>query len=292
MKGSIFRNLIIFIFFILFGCSDEKYDFGKVKAPTDLKIITSIKGLAAAKPNGDGSGKVTFNAEAKDAITYKFVYGLEKKMFPSGEYTHTFDKSGINKYKVQILAIGMGGLSINKYHTVNVYYKGKPTSPPVSSPSPPDRDASKYISIFSNKYTDKTGSNFFPDWGQGNNGSSASYHDLKGDKMLKYTKLSYQGLVFASSIDVSGMKLHIDIWIADEKDIKTIDIYLKDGAGNEKFLRKKLKSQSWTSLDIPMSEFQKAGVKDLTTIELFKFEASKPWAKATVFIDNIYFYKD
>ena len=46
----------------------------------------------------------------------------------------------------------------------------------------------------------------------------------------------------------------------------------------------------WTSLDIPISDYTDQG---LTVTEIFQMKfVGTPWAAGTVFIDNIYFYKD
>ena len=84
--------------------------------------------------------------------------------------------------------------------------------------------------------------------------------------------------------------LHIDIWTATSM---TIDIYpLPNGVvpANEKFVTKSLVANQWNSFDIPLSDFTSQGLP-ISNLKQFKFVGT-PWAAGTVFIDNIYFYKN
>jgi hypothetical protein len=142
------------------------------------------------------------------------------------------------------------------------------------------------IGIYGSKYTNLSGTNFFPDWGQAGQGSSWAEFDLNGDKMLQYIKLSYQGIQF-NTTNISAMQyLHMDIWTADVNAIETFLIR----AGLEKSVKKNLTANSWNSIDIPLTDYTSQGLS-LNDIFQFKF-VGDGWAAGTVFIDNIYFYKN
>lgn len=97
--------------------------------------------------------------------------------------------------------------------------------PTTSAPAPPTRQEANVISIYGSKYTNVAGTNYFPDWEQGGQGSSWSEFDLSGDKMLNYIKLSYQGIALAdnTSIDVSNMEFfHMDVWTADVQKLRRL----------------------------------------------------------------------
>lgn len=162
--------------------------------------------------------------------------------------------------------------------------------PTVSAPAPPNRQAANVISIYGSKYTNITGTDFFPDWGQAGQGSSWSEFDLNGDKMLNYTKLSYQGIALDENvtIDVTTMEfLHMDVWTADLQQLETFLISKTNG---EKAVVKNLVANEWTSIEIPVSAFTSQG---LTVADIFQLKlVGTPWASGTVFIDNIYFYKE
>lgn len=159
--------------------------------------------------------------------------------------------------------------------------------PLTAAPRQQTRVASDYISIYAGAYDNESSVNTFPDWGQGGQGSSWTTFDLNGDTMLQYTNLSYQGIDFGGSYDVSGMEyVHLDVWTADVNRIQTF--LISQGSG-EQAVWTDLTADQWTSIDIPISAFTDQGL-DVTDIFQFKF-VGDPWAAGTVFIDNVYFYR-
>ena len=169
-------------------------------------------------------------------------------------------------------------------------------APTTAAPIPPARQPEDLISIFSDEYSNIPGTNFFPDWGQGGQGSSWAMFDLAGDEMLQYINLSYQGIAFAGGIlaDVSNMEyLHLDVWTSQNGDITDLETFIINNAGGtvtEAPVTSSLNAGQWTSLDIPISDYTDQG---LTVTEIFQMKfVGTPWAAGTVFIDNIYFYKD
>ena len=169
-------------------------------------------------------------------------------------------------------------------------------APVVSATTPPARQPEDVISIFSSAYTDVPGTNYFPDWGQGGQGSSWTMFDLAGDEMLQYINLSYQGIALAdgTSIDVSNMEyLHLDVWTSENGDITDLETNVINNAGGtvtQAPVTSSLTAGEWTSLDIPISDYTDQG---LTVTEVFQLMVvGTPWATGTVFIDNIYFYKE
>ncbi|AOW20696.1 hypothetical protein [Urechidicola croceus] len=165
--------------------------------------------------------------------------------------------------------------------------------PLASAPTPPARLDTDVISIFSSAYTNLEGVNYFPDWGQGGQGSSWTMFDLSGDEMLQYINLSYQGIALAdgTSVDVSTMEyLHLDVWTTDI--VTDIETSLINGpsATTEAPVTSSLTPNDWTSIEIPISDYIDQG---LTVSEIFQLKfVGEPWAAGTVFIDNIYFYKE
>ena len=118
MKAIKINFLLLTI--LLFSCQQETFKMTPLKIPSDIVLTTQLKGVNASNPNGDGSGEVTFVATAKNAITYQFVLGTDKQLFPSGTYTHTFTKIGVHGYTVTILAKGAGGATVSTTKTVKV----------------------------------------------------------------------------------------------------------------------------------------------------------------------------
>jgi hypothetical protein len=248
------------------------------KAPENL-VVTIENDAAVSK-------KVTVKTTADNAISYDVYFGEAGKTDPvSGSIgtnvSYTYQAAGNYTIKVVAKSASSKTLEYTKIFTVTLVNK-----PSTAAPTPPNRQATDVISIYSAKYTTVAGTNYFPDWGQAGNGSSWAEFDLNGDKMLNYINLSYQGIELASgtTIDVSAMEfIHMDVWTSDAQKINTFLISKTKG---EKAVIKDLTAGSWTSLDIPISAFTSQG---MTVADIFqlKFEGT-PSAKGTVFIDNIY----
>ena len=236
------------------------------------------------------SKKVNVTATADFALFYDVYFGETGTTDPipvnNGEsISYVYKEAGT--YTIRIVSKS-AAIKTTQY-TVDFIVSAinKPTS---SAPEPANRIASDVISIYSAKYTNVAGTNYFPDWGQGGQGSSWAEADVNGDKMLQYIKLSYQGIQLADgvTINVSGMKyLHMDVWTADLTKIETSLISKSNG---EKPVTKDLTANQWTSIDIPISAFTSQGLTVADIVQL-KFVGT-PSAAGTVFIDNIYFYKD
>lgn len=251
------------------------------KAPENL-VVTIENDLAVSK-------QVNITATADYALFYDVYFGEAGKPDPiaanNGEtLSYTYANAGVYTIRVVSKSAAVKTTEYSKEFTVTVVNK-----PFASAATPPNRQASDVISIYGSKYTAVAGTNYFPDWGQGSQGSSWAEFDLNGDKMLNYIKLSYQGIALAenTTIDVSGMEfLHMDVWTADLEKIETSLISKTSG---EKPVVKNLVANQWNSIDIPISAFTNQGMSVADIIQL-KFVGT-PWATGSVFIDNIYFYK-
>ncbi|MBU2061884.1 MAG: PKD domain-containing protein, partial [Bacteroidetes bacterium] len=251
------------------------------KAPENL-VVTIENDLAVSK-------QVNITATADYALFYDVYFGEAGKPDPiaanNGEtLSYTYANAGVYTIRVVSKSAAVKTTEYSKEFTVTVVNK-----PFTSAATPPNRQASDVISIYGSKYTAVAGTNYFPDWGQGGQGSSWAEFDLNGDKMLNYIKLSYQGIALAenTTIDVSGMEfLHMDVWTAD---LEKIETSLISKASGEKPVVKNLVANQWNSIDIPVSAFTSQGLSVADIIQL-KFVGT-PWATGSVFIDNIYFYK-
>lgn len=251
------------------------------KAPENL-VVTIENDLEVSK-------KVNVKATADYALFYDVYFGEAGKPDPisanNGEsLSYTYQNAGVYTIRLVSKSAAIKTTEFIKEFTVTIVSK-----PFTSAATPPNRQASDVISLYGSKYTNVVGTNFFPDWGQGNQGSSWAEFDLNGDKMLNYIKLSYQGIALADgkTIDVSGMEfLHMDVWTADLQKLETSLISKTNG---EKPVVKNLVANQWNSIDIPISAFTSQG---LTVADIFQLKfVGTPWAEGSVFIDNIYFYK-
>jgi len=254
------------------------------QAPQNL-VVTIENDAAVSK-------QVNVNATAEFALTYEVDFG-ETGVDPisgnDGEtVSHVYQNPGIYTITVTSMSAAIETLTYTEEFEVTAIVQ-----PLESAPTPPARAEADVISIYSAAYTDVEGTNYFPDWGQGGQGSAWATFDLNGDEMLQYINLSYQGIALAdgTSVDVSGMEfLHLDVWTADVvTDIETSLINNAGGTVTEAPIVSALSADSWTSIEIPISDYTDQG---LTVSEIFQLKfVGTPWATGTVFIDNIYFYK-
>ena len=251
------------------------------RAPENLKVVIT-NDLAVSK-------KVTVTATADFALFYDVYFGEAGNLDPisvnNGEsVSYIYQEPGV--YTIRVVSKSAAIATTEHVEDFTVTLVNKPNT---SASTPPNRQAADVISIFSSKYTDVAGTNYFPDWGQAGQGSSWAEFDLNGDKMLNYINLSYQGIALAdnTSINVSGMEyLHMDVWTADLAKIETSLISKTNG---EKPVVKDLVANQWTSIDIPISAFTSQG---MTVADIFQLKfVGTPWAGGSVFVDNIYFYK-
>ncbi|RUT71843.1 hypothetical protein D0817_03935 [Flavobacterium cupreum] len=255
------------------------------KAPENLVVVIT-NDLAISK-------KVTVKATADFALFYDVYFGEPGKPDPisanDGEsVSYTYQNAGV--YTIRVVSKS-AAIQTTEY---TAQFEAKLIlNPTTSAPAPPNRQAGDVISIYGSKYTNVAGTNYFPDWGQAGQGSSWGEFDLNGDKMLNYIKLSYQGIALAdnTSIDVSGMDfIHLDVWTADVQKLET-SLISKTAANGERPVTRDLVANQWTSIDIPVSAF--TSQTGFTVADIYQLKlVGTPWAAGTVFIDNIYFYKE
>ena len=253
-----------------------------LKAPENL-VVTITNDLLVSK-------KVNVTATAKYATMFDVYFGETGNTTPVsaniGE-TASYVYANAGTYTIKVVSKSAATKTTDYTTSFTVTAIVQPVT---SAPIPPSRQAANVISIYGSAYTNVAGTNYFPDWGQGGQGSSWGEFNLNGDKMLNYVKLSYQGIALADNvtIDVSKMEfIHMDVWTADAQKIETSLISKSNG---ERPVVKDLVANQWTSIDIPISAFTSQNGFTVADIFQLKFVGT-PFAGGTVFIDNIYFYK-
>lgn len=118
-----YNKYLVFLFALLFmvSCQKDDFAFGDINSPSNIMITAEIVGKTAEDPFGDGSGMVKLVANADNAISYKYVFsdGTSENS-PSGQFTKRFTKTGVNKYTVNAIAYGKGGIASNTTIEVEV----------------------------------------------------------------------------------------------------------------------------------------------------------------------------
>ena len=158
---------------------------------------------------------------------------------------------------------------------------GGATTPTMAAPTPPARNASDVLSVYSDAYAQIPNVNLFPNWGQS---TVVSEVQVAGNNTQKYATFNYEGIDWmATPINVSAMvSLHVDVWTPDVTTLKVSII--SNGLENAVTLTPTL--AGWNSYDIDLAQYT---VPDKTAIIQLKFEGTPPGG--TVYLDNIYFWK-
>ena len=251
--------------------------------PPENLVVTIENDAAVSK-------RVNVTATADNSQNFDVYFGVEGVDTPItgniGEVvSYTYQDAGL--YTIRVVA---KGAAIQTTEYTEDFEVTAILQPLTSAPNPAARADEDVISIFSAAYTNETGANYFPDWGQGGCcGSGWAMFDLNGDEMLQYTNLSYQGNEFGAPVDVSEMEyIHLDVWTADV--LQTIEVSLISSSNGERPVVVDLNQNSWTSIDIPISDY--TDQEGFTVADIFQLKyVGDPSGEGTVFIDNIYFFK-
>ncbi len=159
---------------------------------------------------------------------------------------------------------------------------------PTSAPAAPTAAAADVASIYSDSYTDITNANYYPDWGQS---TQFEQIDIDGNMILGYSQLNYQGNTF-DGIDLAGKTtFHIDVY-STEIDVLKITLINTQAPGQtfEIGVSKAITNGEWTSLEIPLSEFD-GFVASGGNLDQIKYEIGTDGTgegNVSFFIDNIY----
>jgi hypothetical protein len=159
-----------------------------------------------------------------------------------------------------------------------------PVAPPmVHAPTPPVRNASDVVSIYSGRYTDRPGTKIGKNWGEA---TIAKDIVVDGDTTKQLLQFNYQGVVLSGPVNLVGFeKLHLDIFKTDQAQIK-LSIIHQGGGDITKLLN--ISQPGWNSFDLPLSSF--TGL-NLSQVHQLKLEGAPSQGNTTVYFDNMYFYK-
>lgn len=172
------------------------------------------------------------------------------------------------------------GTNITNFYADNIYFENDGSViapiPNVAAPTP-NYPAANVTSIFSDSYSNLAGSDLNPNWGQL---TVVTQVAIAGNNTLKYAGLNYQGLQFASGIDVSSKTfLHLDYYSANST---ALNVYLISPGPVEQLYSLTVPTVGgWNSIDIPLSSF---GAVNLSNVIQLKFDGS-----GDIYLDNILF---
>lgn len=117
-------------FIMLLSCSsgtdDTTTEEPKDIIPKNLILQVTISGTTINNPNGDGSGVITCNATATNAVTYGFKVGSEAEVKnTTGTFNYTCTNEGLNDYIITVFAYSSTGNSISDFKKVTVFVTEK-----------------------------------------------------------------------------------------------------------------------------------------------------------------------
>ena len=184
--------------------------------------------------------------------------------------------------KTHLAQIVLTGTNITNFYADNIYFYNNgsviPSVPTAAAPTPTVA-AANVTSIFSDAYTNVSGTNLNPNWGQT---TVASQVAIAGNNTLKYAGLNYQGIQIGTSQNVASKNyLHLDYYTANST---ALNVYLISTGPVEKAYSLPVPSSGtngWKSIDIPLSSFSPVNLSDVIQL---KFDGN-----GDIYLDNIYF---
>nr|WP_299389361.1 PKD domain-containing protein [Allomuricauda sp.] len=225
---------------------------------------------------------------------------------PIGDFTGmTWDEVVQLKFDGQFNGDGSANTDPHDIYLDNIYFykeaSGGGNAPTTSAPVPPARDAADVISIFGETYTNVTGIDYDPNWGQSGFGLvNPAFDPGDGNLALAYPTFNYQGTDFSGNAqDASTMEfLHVDIWVPSgtDRQVKISPINGGAGTGVAEFLVEvPLTPGSWNSVDLPIGDFTGMTWDDVVQMKFdgqFNGDGSANTDPYDIYLDNIYFYKE
>ena len=210
----------------------------------------------------------------------------------NGAFTYTSSNTSVATIVDNVVTIvGVGTTTITAHQAADGAYDAGSVSDnmtvsyaPPSTAAPTPTAASPYvISLYGGTYTNITGVNWRPDWGQA---TAASYAQIASTPTITYSALTYEGVQLSTDLDVSQMdSVHLDIW---SPDVTSLAFGLIKTTGGTVRMDKtiSLTTGSWNSISIPLTYFNTI---DLSKIGQMIFVANTPSSGGVIYLQNIYF---
>ncbi|WP_245925647.1 CotH kinase family protein [Algibacter marinivivus] len=209
-----------------------------------------------------------------------FNFATDNYINLDGSSPNPISRTDFNRVLLQVNS--EGNFDFVTAYIDDFLYEEVITTPIEDAPTPPNRNASDVISIFSEAYINVPDVYFNPDWAQ-NTSVNEAFEIVpgSGNLSLEYSNFNYQGTHWGDHPqDISAMEfLHVDIWTNNSAP----NVYVIS-SGDE--IAHPISSQpgSWKSVDIPITGI----TGDLTNAYQFKFDNGNG---GKIYVDNLYFWK-
>ena len=209
----------------------------------------------------------------------------------NGAFTYTSSNTNVATISGSTVTIvGVGSTTITASQAADAPYTAGSTSailvvtypaPPTAAPDP-TRASTDVLSLFSGVYTNVSGTNWYPNWGQSTVVTDIS---VAGNTTKSYQNLNYQGVEFASPVNASTMtELHLDLWTPN---CTAFDVFLINAGGVEQKVTVNPTLSGWNSFDISLSQYTAINKSAIIQFKL----VGTPFGSSAVYLDNIYFWK-
>jgi len=196
------------------------------------------------------------------------------------------DRSAITQILIDNLVAD--NASVTVYIDNLYFYASDAPSEPSSAAPTPSVDEANVIAIYSDAYTPITVTELPTSW----SGSGFEAVQIDGNNTIKYANLDFTGIVtdYGNPTDLSTMDyVHFDYWTADATGlgIKIVNTTV-DPADEDLESVGTVTQGAWVSVDIALDDFDmdRSAVTQILFDNLVADDAS-----VTVYIDNLYFYK-
>lgn len=247
------------------------------EAPTGLTATLKSASYASVTLTckaTDNSGAVTFIATDGNGYT--------KQLGASSDTDTDFTLDGLTPGTAYTFSIKAVDADDNESEAVTVSATTKAFPTPAPTPTVA---ATNVVSIYSDAYTPGA-SLSIGDWGQTTSATEVQLAD--GDNAYLCEKFNYLGFQMNNNNAVAGMtdmtKLHVDVYSENMTSFEITPVW-----GGEKLVAcTPIMNDGWNSFDIDLSEY--TGINKDNVYQI-KFVA-QPSSTATIFIDNVYFYKE
>ena len=210
----------------------------------------------------------------------------------SGAFTYTSGNTSVATISgnvITILGAGTANITANQAAagafsagsvsaTLTVDY----ASPSTAAPTP--TVAAPYVvSLFGDTYTNISGINWFPNWGQQ---TTVTYPTIGGASTIKYSNLNYEGVNMPADENVSTMdSLRFNVWSPNCTSLK-VALIKTTGGTVQQFVTFSLTANTWNTISIPLTSFSPV---DLSKVAQMSFTAVTPGSGAIIYLQNIYF---
>ncbi|MFD0931569.1 hypothetical protein ACFQ0R_03050 [Psychroflexus salinarum] len=254
--------------------------------PLEVSFNPPSNLVVTVENDGVQSNTVNVTASADFASSFDVDFGEDgvDSVINGGigeTVTYTYQQPGI--YTITVVA--MGASSETATYTEEDFEVTEVLIPVVAAPVP-TRPEQNVIAIYSDKYTPITTTEFPTSW------SDTGFEEIQveGDNIIKYTELAFTGIVtdYENPTDLTGMDfIHFDYWTTDATDLGFKIVNTTTDPVQEDIVNIGTPVQGeWVSVDIPLSDY------DLDRSQITQLLFDTLGSRATVFIDNLYFYTD